>query len=53
MVSRQPSIDRVAWLLMATLRQIYSQKEETEQGKIQSEEKRRTRKKFPLRGSLV
>ena len=34
-ISRQPSINCVAWLLVATLIQIYSEKEQVEQGKRQ------------------
>ena len=46
-VSRQPNIDYGDWLLVATLVQIYNEKEETEQVKIlnvQVEEKRCIRK---------
>lgn len=46
-VSRQPNIDYIDWLLVATLVQIYNEKEEREQVKIQNvqvEEKRGIRK---------
>lgn len=32
--SRQPSIDSVLWLLVVTLRQVYNEMEQVEQGKI-------------------
>ena len=35
-ISKQPSIDCVAWLLKASLMQIYTEKEQAGQGKIQS-----------------
>ena len=35
-ISRQPSIDSVMWLLVVTLMQIYNDKEQAEQGKIQN-----------------
>lgn len=35
-ISKQPSIDCVMWLLMPSLMQIYNEKEQVEQGKIQT-----------------
>lgn len=46
-ISRQPSINCVGWLLMATLMQVYNEKNLAEQGKkiqhVQFEEKRSTK----------
>ena len=45
-ISRQPSVDSVAWLLVVTFMQIYNEKEQAGQGKMQDvqfEEKRGTR----------
>ena len=47
-ISRQPSTGWVAWLLVATLLQIYNEKEQTEKGKIQNvqlEEKEKNQEK--------
>ena len=35
-ISKQPCIDAVMWLLLFTLLQIYNEKEQAEQGKIQN-----------------
>ena len=35
-ISRKPSVDFVAWLLVVMLMEIYNEKEQAEQGKIQN-----------------
>ena len=35
-ITKQPSIDYVVWLLLASLMQIYNEKEQDQQGKIQN-----------------
>jgi hypothetical protein len=43
-ISKQPSVDCVVGLLVAGFMQIYNEKEQAEQGKIQNEKKRGTMK---------
>lgn len=52
--SKQPSIDYIAWLLVATLKQIYNEMEPDEQGKIENiqfENKGSTRKYNGMKSS--